>query len=315
VITGGSRGLGLELALESIRRGAIPILLSRNNDELQRAKMELSRISKTKIGTFVCDIRNRKNVEETVAQIIESYGTIDVLINNAGIIQVGPCEEMKIEDFEDAMNSHFWGPLYFMLAVIPHMLQQGQGRIVNIASVGGKVAVPHLTPYSASKFALVGLSDGMGAELASRGIHITTVSPGLMRTGSHVNAMFKGKNQKEFAWFAISAGAPLISMDANRAARKILEATSLKQPALDLGLPARILIIADAIAPSFLGNVMRLANQLLPKAVGKDQEARTGWQSQSRWAPSVLTKLADREIIPHNELGDHSEAEVSGVKS
>jgi short-subunit dehydrogenase len=310
LITGGSRGLGLELSMELIRRGANPILLSRSNDELQRARMELSRISENEVGTYVCDIRNKKEVEETITQIIESYGAIDVLINNAGIIQVGPCEEMKIEDFENAMNVHFWGPLYFMLAVIPHMLKQGQGRIVNIASVGGKVAVPHLTPYSASKFALVGLSDGMRAEMSSRGIHITTVCPGLMRTGSHVNAMFKGKNHKEFTWFAISAATPLISMDSNRAARKILNATSRKQPALDLGLPTRMLIIADAIAPSIVGSAMMFANQLMPKAVGENREAKSGWESKSRWAPSIFTRLADREIVPHNELGSPSEQNV-----
>ena len=82
---------------------------------------------------------------------------MDVLINNAGRIQVGPLEVQTIEDFEEAIAIHFWAPLYTTLAVLPEMRERGEGRIVNIASIGGKVAVPHLLPICASKFALVGL--------------------------------------------------------------------------------------------------------------------------------------------------------------
>src|SRR5690606_557788 len=74
------------------------------------------------------------------------------LINNAGVIQVGPVEHMTVSDYDDAMNTHFWGPLFFVLAVLPEMRRQGSGRIVNISSVGGRMSVPHLVPYSASKF-------------------------------------------------------------------------------------------------------------------------------------------------------------------
>src|SRR6201982_336127 len=100
----------------------------------------------------------------------------------------------------------------------------GGGRIVNISSMGGKVAMPHFAPYSASKFALTGFSDAIRSELARENIHVTTVAPGLMRTGSHVNAQFKGEHDAEFGWFAAASGMPLISMNAERAARKILAA-------------------------------------------------------------------------------------------
>ena len=175
------------------------------------------------------------------------------------------------------MDVHFWGPLRLMLEVIPEMLQRKEGRIVNIASVGGKVAVPHMAPYCASKFALAGVSDALRHELASFGIRITTVSPGLMRTGSHINARFKGRHRQEFAWFAISAAAPLISMDAKRAARKIIDAAGQGKPALDLGLPARLLIIAGAVAPSLVGRAMALVNRLLPAPNGtKEVPERMG---------------------------------------
>src|SRR5436309_7591109 len=107
---------------------------------------------------------------------------------------------MTVEDFEETMRVHFWGPLYATLAALPHLRKQDTGRIVNISSIGGRIAVPHLAPYSASKFALAGLSDGLRTELAREGIYVTTVFPGLMRTGSHVNAQFKGKRRAEFTW-------------------------------------------------------------------------------------------------------------------
>src|SRR5260370_40570175 len=110
----------------------------------------------------------------------------------------------------------------------------GGGRIVNISSIGGKIAVPDLEPSSASKFALTGFSDGIRAELVRDNIYVTTVAPGMMRTGSHMNARFKGRHDSEFAWFAVSAGAPLISMNAERAARKILAACRRGQPSLTL---------------------------------------------------------------------------------
>ena len=92
-----------------------------------------------------------------------------MLINNAGVIRVGPVEEMREEDFEQSLQTHFWGPLYTTLEVLPEMKARGRGRIVNIASFGGKVAVPHLLPYSVGKFALVGFSDGLRAEVANTG--------------------------------------------------------------------------------------------------------------------------------------------------
>ena len=137
---------------------------------------------------------------------------MDVLVNNAGIIQVGPIDHMKIADFEDAMLTHFWGPLYAILAALPHMHREGAGRIVNISSIGGRISIPHLVPYSASKFALAGLSEGLRAELARHNIVVTSVYPGLMRTGSPVNAMFKGQRPQEYAWFAISDSLPLASI-------------------------------------------------------------------------------------------------------
>ena len=126
----------------------------------------------------VCDVRDRDQVADFFGQVVNKYGGVDVLINVAGIITVGPLDSMTVEDFHDSMQTNCFGALHTSLAVLPFMRRQGWGRIVNVASVGGKRAVPHMLPYSASKFALVGLSNGLRAELRRVNIFVTTACPG-----------------------------------------------------------------------------------------------------------------------------------------
>ena len=149
LIFGGSRGLGLVIARELVAEGARVTLAARDQERLERARFDLT--SRGIAPSIVrCDIRNRPEVEAAVERVIAEQGVIDVLINDAGIIEVGPLEHMSVADFEDALSTHFWGPLFSILAALPHMRRHGARRIVNISSIGGKVAVPHLLPYSAS---------------------------------------------------------------------------------------------------------------------------------------------------------------------
>src|SRR5438045_3518966 len=182
---------------------------------------------------------------------------------------------------------------------------RGLGLVLarQICAEGGKIAVPHLAPYSASKFALTGFSDGIRAELARDNIYVTTVAPGMMRTGSHVNAKFKGKHDSEFAWFAVSAAAPLISMNAERAARKILAACRRGQPSLTLTYAARTAILGNALFPNLTGYAMKIVNRFLPKAAGKDvgDESRTGSETR-RLFPAWMTRFADRATLRNNEM-------------
>jgi NAD(P)-dependent dehydrogenase (short-subunit alcohol dehydrogenase family) len=201
VITGGSRGLGLVIARQLAAEGARLCLLARSEEELRRAAEQFP--PDTEVMTVRCDIRRRADVRAAVDAILDRQGVVDVLINNAGVIQVGPLEHMTAGDFENAMATHFWGPLHLMFEIVPAMRRSGFGRIVNISSIGGRMAVPHLAPYCASKFALTGLSDAVRTELAQYGIKVTTVTPGLMRTGSPRNADVKGQHEAEYAWFAI----------------------------------------------------------------------------------------------------------------
>ena len=155
-----------------------------------------------------CDVSAQSQVRDFVTAATAHYGRIDVVVNNAGIILVGPLESQTLDSFQEAMNINFFGALHTTLAVLPQMLARGEGAIVNIASIGGKVAFPHLLPYVASKFALTGWSQGLRAELAAKHIRVTTVAPGIMRTGSHIQARFTGQAEKEYRWFAAAASFP-----------------------------------------------------------------------------------------------------------
>ena len=202
LITGGSRGLGLVLARQFAAEGADITLLARDDENLERAVIDIASRGADVLG-IPCDVTDEHQVQRAIERSIGRHGRLDVLINNAGQIRVGPIDHMSQEDFEDAMAVHFYAPLYSTFAVLPHMRLRGEGRIVNISSIGGKIGIPHLVPYCASKFALAGLSESLRAELAEDNILITTVYPGLMRTGSPVNAEFKGRHREEFAWFAL----------------------------------------------------------------------------------------------------------------
>src|SRR6266480_4410328 len=307
VITGGSRGLGLVLARDICAQGGSVALIARDREELARAKADLARRGGAPNAFGVqCDLLDAAQIEAAVRQIIDRFGKIDILINNAGIIEVGPLEHMTREDFERAMQLHFWAAYELISQIVPEMRTWGGGHIVNISSIGGKVAVPHLAPYSVSKFALTGFSDAIRTELARDNIHVTTVAPGMMRTGSHVKAKFKGRHDDEFAWFAASAGAPLISMNADRAARKILAACRRGQPSLTLTFTARTTILGNALFPNLTGYTMKFVNRLLPgTGDAQGNKSRAGSDLRRR-TPEWLTRLADRATQKNNEEKSHA---------
>jgi NAD(P)-dependent dehydrogenase (short-subunit alcohol dehydrogenase family) len=300
VITGGSRGLGLVMARQLAAEGARLCLLARDEEELARAREQFLSAD---VMTMRCDVRRRGDVRATVDAILERWSAIDVLINNAGVIQVGPLEHMTTEDFENAMATHFWGPLHLMFELVPAMRRRGFGRIVNVASIGGRIAVPHLGPYCASKFALVGLSDAVRTELDQYGIRVTTVSPGLMRTGSPAHADMKGRHESEYAWFAIADSMPGLSTSAESAARQIIDACRYGDPELTITLPARMAMMANHLAPAVVARAMMAVNRILPSPNGSDGDRRRrGRESTSKWAPSAATVLTDRAAVVNNEV-------------
>jgi NAD(P)-dependent dehydrogenase (short-subunit alcohol dehydrogenase family) len=301
LITGGSRGLGLALAREMAARGARLAICGRDPESLERARASLARIG-AEVIAVPCDVTDRDSVEKLLEEVHRALGTVDVLINNAGVIEVGPAEAMSVADYEEALGTNFWGLLYPTLAVLPEMRQRGGGRIVNITSIGGKLGIPHLLPYSASKFAAVGFSQGLRAEVAADGIKVVTVVPGLMRTGSPRNAIFRGQHRAEYAWFSISDSLPGLSVSVERAARRIVEACRRGDAEVLFPAVARIAAVANALAPGVTANLLGIVDRLLPGAKGPDRTRHTGAESQSWLSPSWLTQLGDRAARKYNQL-------------
>src|SRR6266568_497353 len=260
LITGGSRGLGLAIARQICARGGKVALIARDAEELARAKTELDRLA-TDVLTIPCDLLEPAQIQSAVQQMLQHFSKIDILINNAGTIEIGPLAHMQLKDFDRAMRLHFWAPYILQLLIVPHMRAKGGGRIVNISSIGGRIAVPHMAAYSASKFALAGFSDAIRAELDRDKIFVTTVTPGLMRTGSHVHAKFKGDHAAEYRWFDWSRKIPFASISVERAARKILKACQRGKPTLIMPCSTYFIIAANALFPNLFGRVMIMFNR------------------------------------------------------
>jgi NAD(P)-dependent dehydrogenase (short-subunit alcohol dehydrogenase family) len=301
LVTGGSRGLGLALAREFTAQGARLAICGRDAESLERARASLERLGGEMVAA-PCDVTDRASVAALFQQVQQRLGPVDVLVNNAGVIEVGPAETMSLADYEEAMATNFWGLLYPTLAVLPEMRERGAGRIVNITSIGGKLGIPHLLPYSASKFAAVGFSQGLRAELAADGIKVVTVVPGLMRTGSPRNAIFRGRHRAEYAWFSISDALPGLSISAENAARRIVAACRRGDAEVLFPVTARIAAIASATAPGLTADILSFVDRLLPNAAGGSPGRRKGAESQSRLSPSWLTHLGDRAARKYNQI-------------
>ena len=302
LITGGSRGLGLALARQVAAEGARVVICGRDAESLERAGASLASTG-AEVLAIPADVTDPVSVGEMFEAVRRRYGPIDVLINNAGVIEVGPAATMSVADYEEAMATNFWGMLYPTLAVLPDMRARKSGRIVNITSIGGKLGIPHLLPYSASKFAAVGFSQGLRAEVAGDGIKVVTVCPGLMRTGSPRNAIFRGHHKSEYAWFSISDALPGLSISAEDAARRIVAACRRGTAEVLFPLPARIAAVVNAVAPGLTGGILAAVDRLLPSADGGRSGGRKrGADSQSWLSPSWLSRLGDRAARKYNQI-------------
>jgi NAD(P)-dependent dehydrogenase (short-subunit alcohol dehydrogenase family) len=301
LITGGSRGLGLVIARQLARQGARIAICARNAEELSNAEADI-RSYGGEVFAIPCDLAIRDDVHRMVTEIITHFGAIDVLINNAGTITVGPIESMRLDDYHYSMDTIFWAAANTAYYVVPHMQERRSGRIVNIGSIGGKVGVPHLTTYCAAKFALTGWSRALRGELLKDGILVTTISPGLMRTGSPRNAEFKSQNTAEYAWFKISDSLPVLSMSAEQAAHEVIEATRRGAVDVVLGMPAKVAVVVDQLFPEISGELAAVAGRLLPSMGGIGTEKLRGADSESEASQSFVTETTDEAARRNNEL-------------
>ena len=303
VISGGSRGLGLCIAREFAKEGAQLALLARDEDELATAKEQLEAMG-APVLTVVADVTDPHDDIAAIKRVIERFGSVDVLINNAGIIQVGPLEHMLDSDFKAAIDIHIWAPLRLTRAALPYLKRSGQGRIVNIASSGGLMALPHMAPYATSKFGMVGLSDAMRNELAKDKVRVTTVCPGPMRTGSHVAAKFKGQQAREYKMFKMAAVMPG-AVSAVGAARMIVDAARHGDPQLTFPLPILWGSILYRLLPNVAGVFLGYLTQFLPGPTEGDagNKILAGAQLEAQVATSKLTEPVDKAAVQNNELG------------
>ena len=306
LVAGASRGLGFLVARELLRREHDVVLASRSLETLERAAADLRREADAdaRIHVVECDVRERESVTAAVEQVRREHGQIDVAIHVAGIIQAGPAENMTHEHYEQAIGTMLWGPIHLAEAVVPSMRERGSGRFGVVTSVGGMVSPPHLLPYATAKFGAVGFTDGLAASLAGSGATATTIVPGLMRTGSHTAAQFTGDPVKEYSWFAPGASLPLLSIDADRAASRMVEGVLAGKPTVTLTPLTWAAIRFRGAVPATTTRLFGVMNRLLPGAVPQSESVTKPGHEVAGQAPRVvrmLTTLGDRAGRRHHE--------------
>ncbi len=196
IITGASQGAGKATALHFAQRGYDVALAARQLDRLEAVAQEIRDLGQQAIAVPT-DIGDAQQVQTLIDKAISALGPIDVLINNAGICLTGPVEHTSIQDWQNIINTNLWGCVNTIQALLPHLLERGQGTIVNLGSFGGKMPLPEMTAYCTSKYAVTGLSDTLRMELAPKGIHVAAVHPGVINSNFMERAQFRGGTAAE----------------------------------------------------------------------------------------------------------------------
>ncbi|MCZ8517140.1 SDR family oxidoreductase [Paenibacillus filicis] len=225
VITGASSGIGALMARELSKRGAVPILMARREDKLKEAAGAV----RGEHGVYLLDVTSTEQVERTMREVIGRYGRIDLLINNAGYGVFDRFVDAPVTEFESMMDVNYMGTVRCTKSVLPHMLRQGSGHIVNIASMAGKIGSPKSSGYSASKHAVLGLTNCLRQELRGTGVYVTAVNPGPIDTPFFDKADPGGNYVKNVKWFMLKP---------ERVAGQVLAAVERRKPEIDLPLAA-----------------------------------------------------------------------------
>ena len=304
IVTGASRGLGFLLARELARHSGRLVITARDAAELEQAAGEL-RAAGAQVIAVPADLSDEASPQRLIDAAVDRYGRLDILINNAGLIQVGPVDSSAVSDYESALSVMALAPVRLTLAALPVMRARDHGRIVTITSIGGKVSVPHLLPYSVAKFAAVGFSEGLRAELGRGPVSVTTVVPGLMRTGSHLQARFSGRRDEEFTWFSLGASLPLVSMDAERAAAQIVAAMRTRRSEIILTPFGQLAARGAPVLPELTSEFLHLVHRLLPAPGRRAGDGTPGHQLRpaiSQEAFDWLTRLGQVAARRFNEL-------------
>ena len=196
LITGASQGIGKATALLFARQGYDLVLAARQPDRLEAIASEVRSFGRNALAVPT-DVRDFEQVNTLVEKTLEYYGTLDVLINNAGVYLLGSVETFSLSDWHQAMDTNFWGYVHTLHSLLPHFLERGKGTIVNVSSIGGKVPIPYQVPYTASKYAVTGLTQSLHAELEPKGIKVCGVYPNFISTDLMERAIFRGKDEQD----------------------------------------------------------------------------------------------------------------------
>lgn len=296
IVAGGSRGLGLLVAHRLVHLGFSVAICARGEEGVAYAVERLQRAARGRVQVTgaTCDVGDAESVAAWVRGVEDELGGVDVAITVAGAIDVGPAETMTTDDFAHAIDIMLRGPIHVAWAVLPGMRARRRGRIGTVSSIGGAVAVPHLLPYTAAKAGAIAFAEGLAAELAGSGVTSTAVIPGLMRTGAHEVARFRGDARKEAAWFASAASIPVLSMPAARAARVLVDGVLAGRTHVRTPWWTHLATRVHGVAPSTTVRATQLAGLLLPRA-GRTPEPATEGRLVPRSAlTSALTALGER---------------------
>lgn len=196
LITGASQGTGKATALKFAQNGWDVTLAARNDQRLDQVAQEIRSLGRQALAVPT-DVGEATQVTHLVEMSVKTFGKVDVLVNNAGICLTGPMANTSLDDWQQILNTNLWGCIHTIQALLPKLLDQGSGTIINVGSFGGKMPLPQMTAYCTSKYALTGLTESLRLELAPQGIHVGIVHPGVINSSFLERAMFRGETDQE----------------------------------------------------------------------------------------------------------------------
>jgi NAD(P)-dependent dehydrogenase (short-subunit alcohol dehydrogenase family) len=295
IVTGGARGLGLTITRALVQQGCRVAICGRDPDTVRRCVEQLRGEGFTISGQG-CDVSDPVQAGAFVQAVVETYGTVDILVNNAAQCYVGPAPELDSLDMQHALQNIFWGPFYATRAVLPQMRANRFGRIVNVTSIGGKLPIPHQAAYVAAKHATTGWSETLALELEQEGITVSTITPPPLRNGAPLHAHYNGQREAEFMWFASALTSPLSAIDAERVAQVVVEAIVYGQHERAVSALSWLAARAHGLAPNVLGSGLRWIARRMPAAAspGTSSSMRLGLDVTGSSSDATVQRLARR---------------------
>ena len=245
VITGASSGIGEATAIKFAKKHANVVLVARRKEKLLEVEKKISNCSGSSL-VCQCDVSNKDQVEQMAKTVLQTYGRIDILVNNAGFVIYGKVSELSTEEIVAQMETNYFGMIYCTKAFLPQMLEQHSGHFVNVASIGASFSAPGVASYCATKYAMLGFSEGLKHELYGTGVDLTVVSPIMVRT-----PLFDHPSFENFSKFSTG-----ISLSSETVAKAIIKASNSSRLEIVVPSVARAGIWFKHTFPYFINPVV-----------------------------------------------------------